>query len=179
MPSSVKRTLTHRLSTDALLLCVALMLSYLEAILPLQAVVPLPGFRPGLAQSVVTVVYFRVGRTDAAAVSAVRVLLMSLLFGSVTSLYFSACGALLAFLGLWLGERLLCQRCSYIGLGVLCAALHNVGQCAAAATLFGGGVLVSYLPVLLVAACPLGAVGGALVCAVIDRIPIRKGGVAK
>lgn len=175
MPSLVKGNLTRRLTTDALLLCVALMLSYLEAIIP---IVPLPGMRLGLAQSVVTLAYFRIGRSDAAILSAMRVVLMSLLFGSVTSLYFSAAGALLAFFGLWLGERLLCKRCSYIGLGVLCAALHNVGQCLAAATLFGHGLLITYLPALLAVACVTGAIGGALVCAVIDRIPIRKGGTA-
>lgn len=177
MPSLAKPNLTRRLCTDALLLCVALMLSYLEAILPLQVLIPLPGFRLGLAQSVVTIVYFRIGRTDAAVVSGVRVALMSLLFGSVTSLWFSACGALLSFAGLWLGERLLSKACSYVGLGVLCAALHNIGQCIAAAVLFGHGVLLAYLPVLLVAACIFGAIGGLLVCAVIGRIPDRKGGV--
>jgi heptaprenyl diphosphate synthase len=149
------------------------MLSYLEALLP---IVPLPGVRLGLAQSVVTIAYFRLGRADAAAISAVRVALMALLFGSVTSLYFSACGALLAYLGLCLGDRLLRKHCSYVGLGVLCAALHNVGQCAAAATLFGSGVLLAYLPILLAVACAMGALGGAVVCAVIGRIPAPKGG---
>ncbi|MBO5898938.1 MAG: Gx transporter family protein [Clostridia bacterium] len=173
MPSSVKSYPVRRLTTDALLLCVALMLSYLEALLP---IVPLPGVRLGLAQSVVTVAYFRLGRTDAAVISAARVALMALLFGSVTSLYFSACGALLSYLGLYLGDRLLRKRCSYIGLGVLCAALHNVGQCVAAATLFGGGLLLTYLPALLVVACAMGALGGVIVCALIGRIPAPKGG---
>lgn len=173
MPSSVKSHPVRRLTADALLLCVALMLSYLEALLP---IVPLPGVRLGLAQLVVTIAYFRLGRADAAVISAVRVALMALLFGSVTSLYFSACGALLAYLGLYLGDRLLRRHCSYIGLGVLCAALHNVGQCLAAATLFGIGVLLAYLPVLLTVACVTGALGGVLVCAIADRIPAPKGG---
>ena len=82
MPSLVEGNLARRLTTDALLLCVALMLSYLEAIIP---IVPLPGMRLGLAQSVVTLAYFRIGRSDAAILSAMRVVLMSLLFGSVTS----------------------------------------------------------------------------------------------
>ena len=64
MPSSVKSHPVRRLTADALLLCVALMLSYLEALLP---IVPLPGVRLGLAQSVVTIAYFRLGRADAAA----------------------------------------------------------------------------------------------------------------
>ena len=175
MPSSDKR-LVRRLCTDAMLLGVALMLSYVEAILPLGALIPLPGFRLGLAQTVVTLTFFLVGKSDAAMVSGVRVLVMGLLFGNAGSVWFSVCGAALAYLGLWLGHLLLRRRCSYIGLGVLCAALHNAGQCLAAAAMFGSGVLLSYLPVLLIASVIFGAIGGLLLNLLVPRLSRRSGG---
>lgn len=174
MLSSVKRLVTRRLCMDALLLGTAFMMSYLEALLPLQAFLPLPGFRLGLSQLVITLTFFCVGRADAAAVSAIRVLAMGLLFGNASSLFFSLCGSLLAYVGLWLGYVLLRSRCSYIGLGVLCAALHNLGQLLAAALLYGSGVFLGYLPAMLFSAVLFGGIGGRLLNTLLPRI---KGGL--
>lgn len=177
MPSLAKATLTRRLCADALMLCAALMLSYLEAILPIHLILPLPGFRFGWAQLAVTLVFFRVGRADAALVSLSRVLIMGLLFGSATTLYFSLCGAVLSYVGLWIGHIALRPRCSFIGLGVLCAALHNTGQLVAAATLFGSGIVMAYLPVLLLSSIVFGGLGGWVLNVCADRIPVFQGGV--
>ncbi|MBR0442786.1 MAG: Gx transporter family protein [Clostridia bacterium] len=178
MPSLANRSLTRRMCVDALMLCVALMLSYLEAILPVHLVLPLPGFRFGWAQLAVTLTFFRVGKTDAAVISLARVLIMGLLFGSATTVYFSLCGSLLAYAGLWLGQLLLRSHCSFIGLGVLCAAMHNAGQLIAAATLFGHGIVMAYLPVLLVCSVVFGGLGGWVLNACCDRIPLFKGGAS-
>ncbi len=167
----------RRLCLNALLLGVALMLSYLEGILPLHLLLPLPGFRFGWAQLAVTLIFFHVGRSDAAAVSFLRVLVMGLLFGNVTSVWFSACGSLLSYVGLLLGQAFLRRQCSYVGLGVLCATLHNVGQILAATVLFGSGIILSYLPVLLLAAVLFGGLGGWMLNIVARRMPMRKGGV--
>jgi heptaprenyl diphosphate synthase len=177
MPSLAKATLTRRLCADALMLCAALMLSYLEAILPIHLILPLPGFRFGWTQLAVTLVFFRVGRADAALVSLSRVLIMGLLFGSATTLYFSLCGAVLSYVGLWIGHIALRTRCSFIGLGVLCAALHNAGQLVAAATLFGSGIVMAYLPVLLLSSIVFGGLGGWVLNVCADRISVFQGGV--
>ncbi len=173
MPSSdnrAARNFVHRLCADALLLALSLILSYIEAILPLQLWIPLPGFRLGLAQMVITSTYFLIGRSDAALISATRVLLMGLLFGSFTSTLFSAFGALLSYLGLILSERLLRHHASYLGLGIFCASLHNFGQLTAAALLFGMEVFWSYLPFLLLAALFFGALSGALLNQLVPRL---------
>lgn len=164
----------RRLCLDALMLCLALALSYLEAMLPLHALLPLPGFRFGWAQLAITLVFFRIGKGDAAIVSALRVLIMGILFGSVTSVLFSAMGALLSYGGLWLGAIALKRKCSYIGLGVLCAALHNLGQLIAAALLFGSGVLLSYLPALMLASLIFGSAGGWILNATVRRLPMER-----
>jgi heptaprenyl diphosphate synthase len=96
---------------------------------------------------------------------------MGILFGSVTSVLFSAMGALLSYGGLWLGAIALKRKCSYIGLGVLCAALHNLGQLIAAALLFGSGVLLSYLPALMLASLIFGSAGGWILNAAVRRLP--------
>ncbi len=161
MPISLRDNRIRRLCTDALLCVFAIMLSYLESLLPLQLLLPLPGFRLGLANIAVMVTFCLISRTDAAIVSAVRILLMGLLFGSATSLCFSALGGLFSYLTLLLLS--VCgRRMSMLGVSVLCAAAHNCGQMLAAALLFDPSLLFSYLPALLLASVLYGGAVGVL-----------------
>ena len=124
-------TSARRVALDAALLTAALMLSYLEHLLPLGAHTFLPGFKPGFANAVTLLAFSLLSPLDALAVSLLRVGITGVLFGSCTSLFFSFCGACMAFLALLLA-RLLLRRCSYLGVSVLCAAAHNTGQVLAA-----------------------------------------------
>lgn len=174
--TSLRDSRIRRICLDALLVAVAMMLSYLEVLLPLDAIIPLPGFRLGLANVVVLLTFCLISPKDAAVISALRILLMGLLFGSVTSLYFSAMGGLLSFLVL-LAVSKLGQRISFVGVSVLCAAAHNCGQMAAAVTLFGTSLIFSYLPFLLLAAVIFGAIVGVLLNLLVPKLqkPIGKG----
>lgn len=164
------RVNVHRLCLDAMLLGIALLLSYLEAILPLMAWLPLPGFKLGLANILVTLVFVVLSPWDAAIISLARISLMGLLFGNVTSLTFSLCGGLLSYLGLWLLVRLGRRHFSMTGVSVGCAALHNLGQLLAAALWFGTDVILSYLPMLLIAALLFGCVTGQLLYLILPRV---------
>lgn len=169
MSISWRDSRARRVTLDALLIAFALMLSFLEALLPLDALIPLPGFRLGLANLVVTVVFVLLSPTDAAVVSAGRILIMGLLFGTVTSLYFSALGGLFAYLMLAFLSKV-AKRNSFLGVSVLCAAAHNVGQLTAAATLFGTGLIFSYLPWLLLASALYGGIVGILLNLLTPRL---------
>ncbi len=159
-----------RLTQCAMLLGAALILSYLEAILPLALPIALPGFKLGLANIVVTLTFAAISERDAAVVSLLRILLMGLLFGNAASLMFSLCGGLLAYAGLWLFARLGRRIFSLIGVSIGCAALHNLGQLAAAALLFGSEVILGYLPMLLFAALLYGSVTGVLLELLLPRL---------
>ena len=160
---------TRMICLCAVFTATAMMLSYLEALLPLTPVIPLPGFKLGLANTVTVLVFALISPRAAAAVSALRILLMGLLFGSAVSLFFSAAGGLLSFAALLLASRLL-RRCSYLGISVLCAAAHNLGQLLAAACLFGREIFLSYLPVLLLAALLSGGLTGILLNLSVPRL---------
>ena len=169
MSISSRADLTRRVAIDAMLCAFAMMLSYLEVLLPLASWIPLPGFRLGLANVAVLVVFCLFSPVDAAIVSAVRILLMGLLFGSATSLYFSAMGGVFAFLMLvlmsWIGKK-----CSFLGVSVLSAAAHNTGQIIAAVSLFGTSLLTSYLPALLFASVIFGGIVGMLLNLFVPRL---------
>ena len=165
----------HRLTLDAAFLALAMGLSYLEYLLPIASVIPLPGFRLGLANLVVMLAFYLLSPLDAAFISTLRILLSGLLFGSVTALYFSALGGLCSFFVLLL-LYLLRAKCSFIGASILSASAHNAGQILAAATLYGALVARSYLPYLLFASIFYGGLLGFLSNLLLRRLQKAKEG---
>lgn len=169
---------TRRVVLCAILTALAMMLSYLEVLLPITLLIPIPGFRLGLANLVVLVAFVSLSKPDAAVISAVRIILMSLLFGTVTSFLFSAMGGILSYLMLLLLSRV-GRKFSFFGVSILSAAAHNCGQILAAALLFDTSVILAYLPVLLIASVIFGGAVGILLNLLLPRLhPIlQKGGV--
>lgn len=155
------------LAADAVLLCVALALSYAESLLPLGAI-PLPGFKPGLSNIAVTVAAFRSSPTHAAAVSTARVAVMFLMFGNATSSLFSLCGSLLVIAALFV-LRNHHGGLSFIGIALICALAHNAGQLAASFALVGSSVL-AYAPFLALASLIFGSVSGVILNVLPEKI---------
>ncbi len=159
----------RRMTLDAMLVSFAMLLSFLESILPLQLLIPIPGMKLGLSNVVVMIAFCLLSPWEAAIVSSVRILCMALLFGTVTSFAFSAMGGLLSFLALLLASKLL-KKSSYLGVSVLSAAAHNTGQILVASLLFDPSLLISYLPLLLLASVLYGGALGCLMNALMPRL---------
>ena len=87
---------TRKIARMGLLTALALILSYVESLIP--AFVAVPGVKMGLANIVVVFALYTLGPGEAAIVSIIRVLLSSLLFGSILSLSYSAAGAVISLL---------------------------------------------------------------------------------
>ena len=177
---SDKMLYTRRVASDAVMLVLALVFSYIEAILPLELLFPLPGFKLGLANIVITVLVWRISLVDAAIVSALRVLIMGLLFGTPVSMMFSFGGALLSFAALALLRGVGGQLFSFVGISVLSAAAHNLGQLICAGVLFGAAAILSYLPFLLIASAVFGTVSGLLLNVLLPQLEkIKLGDLGK
>ncbi len=160
-----------RLCFDAAALCAALALSYLENLIPIGMILPLPGIKPGLANLVITLVFCIISPADAAVISLGRVLISGLLFGTPLSMLISLTGALAAYAGLCFACLIgpVSRNVSFIGISVLCAALHSAGQLAAVMVISGSGVLY-YLPLMLFASCLTGGVNGIILNLIYPRI---------
>lgn len=156
-----------KLTLCGMLTALAVVLSLVERLFPLDAVVPVPGARLGLANVVTLFALTRLGARDALAVVLCRVTLSSLLMGSMTAFLFSLFGGLLSLvvmrLLLYAENR---RAVSLLGVSVGGAAAHNIGQVCAAVIWMKTGAVAAYLPVLLVMSVPLGLITG-LTCAVI------------
>ncbi len=157
-----------RVSSLGLLTALALILSYLESLLPLPLV--LPGFKLGLCNVVVLFCAYRLSLWDAAILSLIRVLVTSLLFGNITGFLFSLFGATFAFLAIVLAKTLLSKKLSFVGVSVLSAAAFNFGQILAAAHLYTSVSVFSYLPLLLAASAVFGSVVGLILNLIFDRL---------
>lgn len=161
---------TRRLVTDALLLAVAIIFSYVEAMLPLSALIPLPSFKLGLANVIIMVVMWEVSLTDAAIISVLRIFIMGVIFGNPVSMWFSFGGALFSIIVLYVLKKFMYRTFSFIGVSILSAAAHNAGQVVFASVIFGVNVFFGYLPFLLFTAVFFGGVCGMVVNFIYPKI---------
>ena len=145
-----------RLTLCGMLAAVAVVLSLVERMFPLDAIVPVPGVKLGLAN---------VAR-DAFAIVVTRVAISSLLMGSVSAFLFSLFGGLLSLIVMGILLKAEGRFCSLFGVSVGGAAAHNIGQMAAAVIWLKNWAVIAYLPFLLVMSVPLGLVTG-LTCSVV------------
>ncbi len=148
---------TKRLVLLALLTSAAMLLSYIEHLIP--PLVAIPGVKIGLANIASVFALYSLGLGPAAAVSAARVVLSALLFGNPLSLFYSASGALLSLVGMWLLKK--CGLFSSVGVSVAGGVLHNTAQILSASLVMKTASLtLFYLPVLLLSGTVSGAVIG-------------------
>ena len=157
---------TKRLTLCAILVALAMALSYTERFIPLQMLVPLPGVKLGLANIVTLMALYLMGPKAAFAILIPRCIFGAVFGGGITGLAFSLVGGLLAMAVMCLARKI--PAFSVYGVSILGAAAHNVGQIQAAMVLMNSVYIGAYLPYLLGVALFTGFATGAA-CAGILR----------
>lgn len=158
---------TQRLARISLLSALALVLSYIETMIPLP--VALPGVKLGLANVAVVVALLGLDIRAAAAVAVVKVMASGFLFGSPMMLMYSLGGTALAFAGSAAASRI--PGLGAVATCMVAAILHNAGQITVAALLLGTPSVLLSLPPLALAACATGFVTGAVAAGVLASQP--------
>lgn len=162
----MRRSKTNQLTLCALLIAVALVLSYMERFIPLQMLIPLPGIKLGLANIVTVMALYFFGEKQAFVILILRCILGSVFGGGISGLAFSLTGGLLAMTTMSLSKRF--GIFSVYGVSILGAAAHNIGQICVAVFLMHSVYVAGYLPYLLAVSVFTGmATGGA--CAGVFR----------
>ena len=159
---------TKRLTLYALLVALAMILSYLESLVPLSFAVP--GIKMGLPNIVIVFALYALGFKAAGCISIIRVLLVSLLFGNVMSMAYSLAGAVVSLGLMWLLKK--SGKFSSVGVSVAGALGHNVGQVACAMVLLETGGLVYYLAPLCISGTEAGIIIGLCGGIVVKRVKI-------
>ncbi len=155
-----------RVSLYGLLLALSMVLSYVEAILPVN--IGIPGVKLGLPNLVTVTGLYCLGVLPTMLISFLRILLVSATFGNAMTLSYSLSGFILSLAAMLLLRRL--GGFSSIMVSVTGGVMHNVGQLLAAVFLLHSSVLLYYFPVLLAAGMAAGAVIGLLAGLVQQRI---------
>lgn len=150
-PSNIKNNHVNdvkQLVVMALFVSVALVLSYIERLIPMSFA--LPGVKLGLA-NVVTCIALYIFRPKAAFLIVItRVVLVGIFMGSATGFLYSLTGGVFSFFGMLIIMIALKKRVSPVGVSVVGAFLHNLGQVIVLAIITNSlSVAMAYFPILI------------------------------
>ncbi|MCI8630889.1 MAG: Gx transporter family protein [Firmicutes bacterium] len=152
---------TEKLVLCSILVALSAIFSYVEAIIPIP--LGIPGIKLGLANVVTVFALYRLGFGSAVIISAVRIIIVSSLFGNPAMVLYSFAGA-----GLSLAVMILlkCTNAfSIIGVSMAGGVFHNAGQVAMAVIVMETAGLFSYLSALI----PVGMFTGVFIGIVSDK----------
>ncbi len=153
-----------------LFLALAVIMGYIEAITPIN--VGMPGIKPGLCNCVILFVLYRWGIKRAVLISALRTIIIALLFTSPAMLMYSFTGAVCSLTAMALLKK--SDRFSVYGVSAAGGTVHNITQYIVAVFISGSAaaseyMLFFYLPVLLIA----GELAGLFNAFITDKISKR------
>ena len=163
------RNNTRKLTALALTVSFALILSFIESRIP--AFVAIPGVKMGLANIAVIFTLYKFGIKEAIAVSLVRIVLVSMLFGTPISMLYSIAGATLSLTAMLLLKKL--TPLGEVAVSVTGGISHNIGQIAMASIMLGTNVVGYYLPFLLLSGTLAGIAVGIASGLIITRVDLK------
>lgn len=157
---------TKKLASCAMLAAVALIFSYVEAVIPFS--VGIPGVKLGFANIVIVFTLYRFDGRYAFAVNLVRILLAGLLFGSAFSALYALAGGMISLCAMILLKK--GGVFSVTGVSMAGGVFHNLGQLAVAACVVQTAQVVIYFPVLIFSGIAAGIVNGIAAQLCLNRI---------
>lgn len=149
---------------------VALILAFIESQIP--TIIPVPGVKLGLPNIAIVIILYKIGFKESLIINIIRVLVVSLLFGSAISLIYSLSGAIISTLLMALIKHF--NIFEVITVSVLGAVCHNVTQVIVAMFVLKLSQLIYYLPVLLISGTISGIVIGIIASIICKRIELKK-----
>lgn len=166
-PSDGRRWSAARIAYLGMFIAAAMVLSYLESLIPVNIAVP--GVKLGLANLAAIVVMYRMSAGDAWIVSLVRIFLSSLLFGNMMVMVYSLAGAVLSLIVMTICKKF--DMFGVTGVSITGAVSHNAGQVMAAALLMKSGNIMLYIPVLCISGTIAGVCIGIAGAVLIKNLP--------
>ena len=160
------RSKTRKIALLGVLTSVALVLSYLEVMLP-PISTAVPGIKMGLPNIIIIFMLYKFGLKEAVTVSLIRVFIVALLFGNIMTLAYSVAGAVLSLGLMTLFKRI--NLFSQIGVSIIGGISHNLGQILVAIFLFDTIQIGYYMIVLSIT----GTIAGVLI-GIISSILVKK-----
>lgn len=154
--------MTKRIAQLGFLLALALILAYVESLIPFSF--GIPGIKLGLPNLIVVLLLCNEGDLfennvrDAFVINILRIIVSGFLFSNLYTILYALAGALFSFIAMLVGRRMRCF--SVIGVSVLGGVFHNIGQIIVAMFVVETVYVGYYVPFLIAAGTVTGAVLG-------------------
>lgn len=150
----------------AILTALAMIFSYVEAILPFA--IGIPGVKLGIANIVVVIALYKFGVKMALTVNIIRIFISGLLFSGTFGILYSLAGGILSFAAMLLIRKFKCF--SIVGVSMTGGVFHNLGQLLTAAFLVSNLKMFVYFPVLLFSGLVTGIINGIVAGLVLEKL---------
>lgn len=163
--------MTKKTAQLGLFLALALILAYVESLIPFSF--GIPGIKLGLPNLIVVLLLYDEndsrepdvsqqnnisGAREALLVNILRIILSGFLFSNLYAILYALAGAAFSFAAMILGRRFRCF--SVIGISVLGGVFHNIGQIIVAMIVVETVYVGYYVPLLIAAGTVTGTVLG-------------------
>lgn len=162
------------ISYMGLYLAVALVLSYIESIIPFQF--PIPGMKLGLANLAIVLCMYTIGIKEAFTIDILRIVLTGFLFGSMYTILYSLAGGILSFCIMLLAKKISIFQVT--GVSILGGVFHNIGQLIMAYIVICTKGILYYFPILLISGMVTGLLIGLVslkLLPVVKKIVLKMG----
>ena len=162
----------HKLVLLGVLTASAIVIGILESFIPS---IGIPGVKLGLTNIVILVTIFELGVFEASIISMLRVVIVAVTHGTLFSMGFlmSLSGAILS-LGIMVILFYTIKKFSIIGISVIGALFHVIGQILVAMLYLGTTYILFYLPIIAISAIITGVIVGLISQAIIRTGVIKK-----
>ena len=147
---------TKKTAILGLILAYAMILSYIESLIPFFGGVP--GMKLGLPNMAIVYLIYRYGSAEGIIINVLRIVLTGLLFGSMFGILFSIAGAFISFIVMCASKK--ADFYDLRGVSVLGGISHNIGQLLIAAFVVKTSGIFYYMPILLISGAVCGYLNG-------------------
>ena len=168
--SSSAHSKASRVATTALLAALALIFSYVEAIIPMPIAVP--GVKLGIANLAVLIALYRFDFRYALSINLIRIIVSGLLFNGLFGALYAMSGGVLSLIVMWLLKKT--NLFSIVGVSMAGVA-HNMGQILVASLIVSDLRMFMYLPVLMFSGIISGIIIGVIAYYVQRSLNANKG----
>lgn len=131
----------------SLLVSIGIVLGIVELIMPIPFMAP--GAKLGLSNIVILITLVLFNFKNAAIVAVLKSIILSMIVGNVSSLFYSLTGSLFSLTVMYFIYKFFSKYFSLIGVSIFGAMAHNVGQILVASIVMNSFKIFYYLPVMM------------------------------
>ena len=153
----------------SLFIAIALALHVFEGMLPIQF--GTPGAKLGLANIVTVIALYLFGFKDSFLIVTLRILLGALFAGGVTGFMYSIAGGFVSLVLMWVTIKVIKDNVSVVGVSIVGAVSHGIGQVLMAAWVINNVKIFAYLPVLILLSIGTGVFVGYVSMMMLKLLP--------